>query len=944
MRFEIMKKFVYNFNDEEFDTFDQEKRKALFGGKGSSLCEMTRMGFPVPPGFTITTEVCGMYYTEGKKLNDSIQSEIFKNLDILENQIGKKLGDPKNPLLVSVRSGAKISMPGMMDTVLNLGLNEQVLEKIIELTKNQRFGYDSYRRFIQMFGNIVSGIDLKKFEHELNQLKESVGAKFDNELKAEDFKGLIPKYKEVYKKNAGRDFPTDPKEQLLMAIEAVFGSWNNKRAIDYRKHENIPDDIGTAVNVQAMVFGNMGEDSGTGVAFTRNPATGSNEPFGEYLMNAQGEDVVAGIRTPLPISTLKEQNSKLYDQLHIIFEKLEEKFKEMQDCEFTIEKGKLYMLQTRNGKRTGIATGKIAFDMVQEKLIDKKTAVKRLTPRDIENALFPSITWTNAKKYMYAAIDETKIDQVAIDDLMKDAKTQVAKKLGEGLPAGPGAAAGHAIFDSDLAEEIISGKTKAPFEVTMKRKDGKPKLILIKPETSPEDFHGMVASQGVLTMTGGMTSHAALVARQIGKRCIVGAAASGLTIKDDSLHTKSGEQINQGDILTIDIVSGDRGTVYAGSLPIITPTKLPDEIESILDWADQIAKIKVEANSDKRNDATIAVEFKATGTGLARTEHQFFDALPTVQGFILSDTQKERQKHITKMLELQKKDFIDLFQVIKGKPVTIRLIDPPLHEFLPKESELREKILTEKLPKDSTEGKLLDRVMAYKEANPMLGLRGVRLCLMFPELIAMQTQAILEAALEVPDSHPEIMIPLVGFKNEFQRSRKIVDETAKEIFEKAGKSIHYAVGTMIEIPRAALTADEIAGGDLGAEFFSFGTNDLHQMTLGFSRDDVGKFLPFYLENKIIPSDPFVTIDQSGVGQLMQIAVEKGRKAAKKAGRYLKIGICGEQGGDPTSIDFCYRIGLDYVSCSPFRVPIARLAAAHATMNNPAPDKKFGKKL
>lgn len=937
---ELTKKYVYNFNDPDFDSFDGETRKALFGGKGANLCEMTRMGFPVPPGFTVITEACGIYLKDGK-LNDSLKKEIFDALAVLENKTGKKLGDAANPLLVSVRSGAKISMPGMMDTVLNLGLNEDTLKRIIELTNNPRFGYDSYRRFIQMFGNIVSGVDLRKFEQELHKLKESVGAEFDNELTADHFKGLIPKYKEVYKQNTGRDFPTDTKEQLLMAVEAVFGSWNNKRAIDYRKHEKIPDDIYTAVNVQTMVFGNMGNDSGTGVAFTRNPATGGKEPFGEYLMNAQGEDVVAGIRTPLPIGALKDQNSALYDQLYNIFVKLEDKFREMQDCEFTIEKGKLYMLQTRNGKRTGIATGKIAYDMVQEKLIDKKTAVKRMAPRDLENALFPSVTWTNAKKFMYAAIDETKIDSVPLDDLMKTAHTHTADKIGEGLPAGPGAAAGHAIFDSDLAEDIMSGKTKPPFEVTLKRKDGKPKLILIKPETSPEDFHGMVASQGILTMTGGMTSHAALVARQIGKRCIVGAASSGLTIKDDSLHSKGGSQVKQGDLVTIDIVSGERGTVFLGSLPIITPTKLPSEIETILDWADEIADIKVRANADKRNDSTIAIEFKATGTGLARTEHQFFDALPTVQGFILADTPEERKKHIDKMLELQKKDFIDLFQVVTGKPVTIRLIDPPLHEFLPKELEIREKLWKEGKD-DPKEKKLLDRIMQYKEANPMLGLRGVRLCLMFPELIAMQSQAILEAALEVPDSHPEIMIPLVGFKNEFQTSRKIVDETAEKVFKKAGKKVDYHVGTMIEIPRAALTADEIAGGTKGAEFFSFGTNDLHQMTLGFSRDDIGQFLPFYLEQKIIPSDPFVTIDQSGTGQLMQMAVEKGRKAAKENGRYLKVGICGEQGGDPDSIDFCYRIGLDYVSCSPFRVPIARLACAHATMNNPKPDIKYGK--
>jgi pyruvate,orthophosphate dikinase len=660
-------------------------------------------------------------------------------------------------------------------------------------------------------------------------------------------------------------------------------------------------------------------------------------------MNAQGEDVVAGIRNPLPISSLEKQNATLYNELVEIFGKLEEKFKDMQDCEFTIENGKLYMLQTRNGKRTGIATAKIAYDMVQEKLIDKKTAVKRLTPRDLENALFPSITWLNAKKFMYAAIDETKIDKVPLDDLMKQASTHIASKLGDGLPAGPGAASGHAIFDSDRAEGIISGKIAPTFTVTHKRKDGKPKLILIKPETSPEDFHGMVASQGILTMTGGMTSHAALVARQIGKRCIVGASASGLVIKDNVLASKDGQKIKEGDLVTIDVVSGEKGSVFMGSLPIITPTKLPAEIESILDWADEIALIKVRANADKRNDSTTAIEFKATGTGLARTEHQFFDALPTVQGFILSDTKQERQKYIDKMLQLQRKDFIDLFQVVKGKPVTIRLIDPPLHEFLPNELELREKIWKENLPKDAPEMKILDRVLFYKEANPMLGLRGVRLCLMFPEIIVMQTQAILEAALEVPDSHPEIMIPLVGFKNEFQMSRKLVDETAKKVFEKAGKTIPYAVGTMIEIPRAALTADEIAGGPLGAEFFSFGTNDLHQMTLGFSRDDIGQFLPFYLEQNIIPSDPFVTIDQSGTGQLMEMSVMKGRKAAKEAGRYLKIGICGEQGGDPESIDFCYRIGLDYVSCSPYRVPIARLSAAHATMKNPKPDAKYGKK-
>jgi pyruvate,orthophosphate dikinase len=833
-------------------------------------------------------------------------------------------------------------MPGMMDTILNLGLNEDVVKGLITLTENPRFAYDSYRRFIQMFSNIVENVNLKFFETELEKLKESNGFKYDSDLTADHLKSLIPIYMKIYKEHTKKDFPTDPKDQLLMATEAVFSSWDNKRAKDYRKHEGIPDDLYTAVNVQMMVFGNMGEDSGTGVAFTRNPATGTNEPFGEYLMNAQGEDVVAGIRTPLPISKLEEQDPKLYNDLKEIFHKLEQYFKDMQDVEFTIEKGTLYMLQTRNGKRTGIAAAKIAFDMEEEGLIDKKTAVSRLTPRDIENALFPSIPWTNAKKHMYADIDLSK--DMALDELIKEAPIKTAQLLGEGLPAGPGAATGHIIFDSDLAENIVAGKVEPSFEIKLKEKNGKPRLILVKPETSPEDFHGMVASQGILTMTGGMTSHAALVGRQIGKQCIVGAAPSGLKIQDHQLIAKDGTKLSEGDIITMDIVSGEKGLVYKGQLPIVTPSKLPDTIESILDWADDIARIKVRANADKRNDTQNAIDFKATGTGLARTEHQFFDALDTVQGFILARNKEERKKHLDKMLDLQKKDFKDVFEVADGRPVTIRLIDPPLHEFLPHELELKEKIWKEGLLPDSAEAKLLETVEYYKEANPMLGLRGVRLCLMFPELIEMQTKAILEAALEVPGSHPEIMIPLVGFKNEFQRSRDLVDKTAEELFKEKGKSVDYLVGTMIEIPRAALTADEIAGGNKGAEFFSFGTNDLHQMTLGFSRDDIGKFLPFYMEEGIIDSDPFVTIDQTGTGLLMAMCVEKGRKAAAESGRYLKIGICGEQGGDPASIDFCYRIGLDYVSCSPFRVPIARLACAHSTLNNPLPDKKFGKKL
>ncbi|OLS22841.1 MAG: Pyruvate, phosphate dikinase [Candidatus Heimdallarchaeota archaeon LC_3] len=941
----MAEKLVYSFN-EKFEG-NPDLKKSVLGGKGANLAEMTNLGILVPQGFTVTTETCGLYFENNNTLPPNFHQEVDSHLKDLEKISGKNFGDPKNPLLVSVRSGAKISMPGMMDTILNLGLNEDTVKGLAELTKNEKFAYDSFRRFIQMFGNIALGIPLSKFEELLKAKKKEVGAKEDISLSSEDLQDLISSYKKIYETFVGKSFPSDPHEQLETAIGAVFKSWNNKRAIDYRNHEGIPHGIFTAVNVQTMAFGNMGSDSGTGVAFTRNPATGANEIFGEYLINAQGEDVVAGIRTPKPISTLKDEMPEIYKQFQEICKKLENHYKDMQDVEFTIEKGKLYMLQTRNGKRTGVASAKIAHNLHSEGLIDKATAILRIQPRDVENALYPSITWLNQKTKSYADIKDIneQLKTKSLQELIENAPTAIANKVGEGLPAGPGAASGHIVFDSDLAGEIANGKKEAPFKVTLKNNKGKPKLILCKPETSPEDFHGMVASEGIVTMTGGMTSHAALVARQIGKRCIVGAASSGLSVTKDVLSAKDGKKLKTGDIISVDIISGETGAVFLGELPIFTPTKLPEELETILDWADEIAKIKVRANADKRSDTQMAMDFKATGTGLARTEHQFFDVLETVQGMILAENPEARKPFIEEMKNFQKKDFIDLFQTAKGKPVTIRLIDPPLHEFLPKELELREKIWNNSASDhDKT---VLRKVLEYQESNPMLGLRGVRLGLLIPELIEMQTSAILEAAIEVQNQGitviPEIMIPLVGFNNEFQRARTIVDSTAEKVFTVTGKKIDYKVGTMIEIPRAALTADEIAGGEKGAEFFSFGTNDLHQMTLGFSRDDVAKFLPFYLEEKIIPVDPFQTIDFEGTGILMKMCVEKGRKAAEKEGRYLKCSICGEHGGDPASIDFCYKIGLDTVSCSPFRVPVARLACAHSTLNNPEPDKKYGKK-
>ncbi|MHA2250709.1 MAG: pyruvate, phosphate dikinase [Candidatus Kariarchaeaceae archaeon] len=925
----------------------------VLGGKGANLAIMTQtLGLPIPQGFTITAQSCIDFLENKATYPDQLWEEVLSSLTSIEESTGKKFGDKTNPLLVSVRSGARISMPGMMDTVLNVGLNREITDSLAERTGNGRFLKDSFRRLIQMFANVVCHLSTEPFEKLLEEQKEKAGAQFDHELDQEQLDELITEYLKHFEKQYGSKFPDDPKDQLDMTIKAVFKSWNNRRAVNYRNHEGIPHDMGTAINVQIMVFGNFDENSGTGVLFSRNPASGEKEIYGEFLMNAQGEDVVAGTRTPEPIKALKDDQPENYEQLASFTNNLENHYRDMQDIEFTIEAGKLYVLQTRTGKRTGVAAAKIAHDMVQEGLISKEEAILRVSPRDVGASLFPSIMWKDQNKLEYYDIEdlEEKLHIQSTQEIVRDAPVKIAKIIGEGLPAGPGAACGHVVFDSDLAEAIVKGNVEVPFNVKYWRNIGEtkvPQLILVKKETSPEDFHGMVASVGIVTMTGGLTSHAALVGRQIGKRVIVGAATSNIDLRGNTLKTGDGTIIKTGDIISIEIF--DKGMIYYGELPVFTPTKLPDELETMLDWADDLAKLKVRANADKQNDTRVALDFKATGTGLARTEHQFFDVLELVQEMILAETKEDRIKALDKMAVHQKDDFVKLFATSQDRSVTIRLLDPPLHEFLPKELEIREQIWTQILNPVSTElnTKILKKIIFFSEANPMLGLRGCRLGLLYPEITIMQTRAIIEAALEVKrrgtPPHPEIMVPLISSANEFLETRKIIDETAEKVFEEHDDQIDYQVGTMIEIPRAALTADEVAAGKLGADFFSFGTNDLHQMTLGFSRDDVGKFLPYYLENDILDVDPFQTIDTTGTGKLMEMSVELGRKASEEAGKYLKVGICGEQGGDPPSIDYCYRIGLDYVSCSPYRVPIARLAAAHATLNNPEPDAKYGKK-
>jgi len=880
-----MGKYVYFFGGGKAD--GNIKMKDILGGKGAGLAEMTNIGIPVPPGFTISTEVC-VYYYRNNGYPDGLKEEVQEGLKRVEEITGKKFGDKDNPLLVSVRSGARVSMPGMMDTILNLGLNDETVQGLMKQTDSPRFAYDSYRRFVQMYGNVVLGVEHDKFEEIINEFKEKKGVKHDIELDADDWKAIKDRYKELIKKETGHDFPENPEDQLWGAISAVFKSWNNQRAIEYRKINNIPDDWGTAVNVQTMVFGNMGEDSGTGVAFTRNPSTGENVFYGEYLMNAQGEDVVAGIRTPLPISkaqkqkedevSLEEAMPEVYKQLLDVRNILEKHFKDMQDLEFTIERGKLYLLQTRTGKRTARAAVKIAVDMVNEGLIDKEEAVIRITPEQVDQLLHPMI----------------------------DPKAEY-EVIAKGLPASPGAATGKVVF---TAEEAVEAK-----------KNGE-KVILVRHETSPEDVAGMHSAEGILTARGGMTSHAAVVARGMGKPCVAGCEEIVLDYQAEEFRVKD-RVIKKGDIITID---GTTGSVIPGDVPKIEAS-ISGEFEKLMVWADEIRRLGVRTNADTPHDAETARKFGAEGIGLARTEHMFFkeDRIPAMREMILADDIEGRKKALEKLLPMQRADFEGLFRAMDGFPVIIRLLDPPLHEFLPKDEDAQRKLAeTMGVPFE----KVKERVEQLSELNPMLGLRGCRLGILYPEITEMQARAIFEAACNVAKEGvkviPEVMVPLVGNVNEIKAQKEIITRVAEEVMNEKGVKIKYMVGTMIELPRAALTADEIAK---EAEFFSYGTNDLTQTTFGFSRDDVGKFVPMYIEKGILPNDPFRTLDQNGVGQLLKMGLEKGKKTRPE----LEVGICGEHGGDPASVEFCHRIGMDYVSCSPFRVPIARLAAAHAAI-------------
>jgi pyruvate,orthophosphate dikinase len=879
-------KWVYRFSE------GSAKMKDLLGGKGAGAAEMTRAGMPVPPGFTITTEACREYYARGRKFPDGLWEQVLRSLKALERKAGKRFGDPHDPLLVSVRSGAKFSMPGMMDTVLNLGLNEETTRGLATLTKNERFALDSRRRFIQMFGKTVKGIDGDKFEHALQQAKKAAGVKTDPELKAEDLRKLITKFLDIYKKETGHDFPSDPVVQLREAIEAVFRSWNTDRAKTYRRMERIPDDLGTAVNVQMMVFGNMGKTSGTGVAFTRNPITGARELYGDYLPNAQGEDVVAGVRDTLPIKALKRLMPKVYAEFEGYARKLEKHYRDVQDLEFTIERGKLWMLQTRSAKRTGEAAVNIAVDMVGERLITKKEAVARVEPRQLEQLMFPRVD-PNAKVHPIA----------------------------KGVPASPGAASGAAVFDADTAVEW-GKKGKA--------------VILVRVETNPNDVHGMVEAKGILTQTGGTASHAALVARGMGRPCVVGASSISVDVHK-RMFSVNGTTIKEGEEITID---GTTGEVYVGIVPTIEAQSLNKHraASSILRWADEFRRLGVWANADYPRDAIKARENGAQGVGLCRTEHMFMeqDRLPIVQAMIMANTTEEREKQLALLLPIQRADFEGIFKAMAGLPVIIRLIDPPLHEFLPSLEELiRETTELKITGKNQARLRKLEKIMArveeLHEANPMLGLRGVRLSILFPEITRMQVRAIMEAACDLRkkkvDARPEIMIPLAGTLAELHSAHLEMRPVVEAVQKEKGVRVPYKFGTMIEIPRAALTAGEIA---VEAEFFSFGTNDLTQTTFGYSRDDAERtFIVRYLEQKILPRNPFETIDEKGVGRLMAIAVAEGRKTRPK----MEIGICGEHGGDPESIHLCHSLGLNYVSCSPFRVPVARLAAAQAAIGN-----------
>ena len=868
-------KYVYMFSEGNKDM------KNLLGGKGANLAEMTRIGLPVPRGFTVTTEACTNYYESGKKISEDIKNEIFDKLSELEKITGKKMGNINNPLLVSVRSGARASMPGMMDTVLNLGLNDEVCINFAKETNNKRFVYDSYRRFIMMFADVVKGYSKSSFERVLDKYKEDKGVKYDTDLDENDMYDIAMKFKSIYKELSGNDFPQDPKEQLIEAVTAVFRSWNNERAIYYRRMNDIPSSWGTAVNVQEMVYGNKGDDCGTGVAFTRNPATGEKKLYGEYLMNAQGEDVVAGVRTPKSIDTLKEVMPEAYNEFVKTCEILESHYRDMQDMEFTIENGKLFMLQTRNGKRTGSAAIKIAVDLYNEGMISKEEALLKVEPKQLDQLLHPTF-----------------------DSEVLKSVTPIAT----GLAASPGAACGKIYFTAA--------------DATKHAKDGED-VILVRLETSPEDIEGMNLARGVLTIRGGMTSHAAVVARGMGRCCVSGCGE--LTVNEDNktLTTSDGVVFKEGDYISID---GSTGKVYGTQVKTVEP-EISGDFETFMSWADEVRKLEVRTNADTKRDAHQAVKFGAEGIGLCRTEHMFFekDRIFAIREMIVSDTKEQRQKALAKLLPMQRGDFEELFKEMNGYPVTIRFLDPPLHEFVPHtDEEIKD------LAKDLgvTFEELKTKIDSLHEFNPMMGHRGCRLSITFPEIAVMQTRAVIEAAINVEKSgikvKPEIMIPLVGDPKELKYVKNIVVETIEKVFEEQDYKVEYMIGTMIEIPRAALLADEIAE---DAEFFSFGTNDLTQMTYGFSRDDAGKFLNDYYEKQIFESDPFARVDTKGVGQLIEIAVEKGKKTRPN----IELGICGEHGGDPSSIEFCHNVGLTYVSCSPFRVPIARLAAAQAAI-------------
>ena len=871
------KKYLYLFSEGNKDM------REILGGKGANLAEMTNAGMPVPQGFTISTEACTQYYNDGRQINEGIMADIYEYIGKMEEIVGKKFGDPANPLLVSVRSGARASMPGMMDTILNLGLNDEVVEGLAKKTGNPRFAYDSYRRFVQMFSDVVMEMNKSEFEKIIDEMKEAKGVTQDVELDADDMKALVAKFKSLYKEKMGADFPTDPKTQLIEAVKAVFRSWDNPRANTYRRMNEIPYDWGTAVNVQAMVFGNSGENSGTGVAFTRNPATGEKALFGEYLINAQGEDVVAGIRTPSPISHLKDQMPEVYDQFVTIATKLENHYRDMQDMEFTIEDGKLYMLQTRNGKRTAAAALKIAVDLVDEGMITEKEAVLRVEPKQLDSLLHP------------------QFDPAAL---------KAAAVIGKGLAASPGAACGQVVFTADEAKEAVeSGKMK--------------KVVLVRLETSPEDIEGMAVAQGILTVRGGMTSHAAVVARGMGTCCVSG-CGDIVVDYDKKCFTLSGKTYSEGDWISID---GSTGNIYGEAVPTVEAS-ISGDFGRFMGWADAARKLEVFANADNPRDAKQAVEFGAEGIGLCRTEHMFFEAdrIKAVREMIVARDVEARKAALAKVLPYQQSDFEAMYKVMGERPMTIRYLDPPLHEFLPtKEEDIVE------LAKDLgiTVEHLRNVIDSLHEFNPMMGHRGCRLSVTYPEIARMQTRAVIEAAIEVSKEKgfeivPEIMVPLVGDKKELKFVKDVIVETAEKVKAEKKSNLVYHIGTMIEIPRAALLANEIAE---EAEFFSFGTNDLTQMTFGFSRDDAGKFLVDYYKSKIYESDPFAKLDQNGVGQLIEMAVTKGRSQRPN----LKIGICGEHGGDPSSVAFCHKVGMDYVSCSPFRVPIARLAAAQAAI-------------